>query len=264
MSAVLSPITSIAGGLLSFAGSKSAANSQEDAANTAAQTQLQMYNQNRQDLSTYRNLGTNASNDILNALGYTSDSTGKITGTDSSNPLQQTFSFDSSKLDQTPGYQFNLTQGLNAANASAAARGLGVSGADVKGAQSYAEGLADNYYNNYYNQALNTYQTNYNSAANNANRLYQLVNLGENASAQTAQQGASAAMNAGNYATSGANAAASGTIAGTNALTNSLTNAGNSYMQNQILAAIYANNSSSQSSFSANPSYTQSYSVGNF
>lgn len=60
-------------------------------------------------------------------------------------------------LQQTPGYQFTLQQGLQGVENGYAAQGLGRSGAALKGAANYAEGLASTTYQqiwqNMYNQA---------------------------------------------------------------------------------------------------------------
>lgn len=53
---------------------------------------------------------------------------------------------DPSKL---PGYQFTLDQGLKAVQNSAAAKGLGISGAALKGAADYTTGLTNSAYSNY-------------------------------------------------------------------------------------------------------------------
>lgn len=58
------------------------------------------------------------------------------------------------QLEATPGYQFNLSQGLAATQNSAAARGLGVSGAALKGAATFATGLADSTYQQQFNNQL--------------------------------------------------------------------------------------------------------------
>lgn len=55
-----------------------------------------------------------------------------------------TFNPTQAELEKTPGYQFNLAQGLNAVQNSNAAKGLGLSGAGIRGAARYATGLADN------------------------------------------------------------------------------------------------------------------------
>lgn len=57
-------------------------------------------------------------------------------------------------LAQTPGYKFTLQQGLQAAQNSNAAKGLGVSGAALRGASDYASGLASQTYNQQYQNYL--------------------------------------------------------------------------------------------------------------
>jgi hypothetical protein len=82
------------------------------------------------------------------------------------------------QLEQTPGWQFTNYQGQKAVQNAASARGLGVSGAALKGAANFATGLADQTYKTQFDIA-NTNQT------NAYNRLKSLVDVGENASAQT-------------------------------------------------------------------------------
>jgi len=83
------------------------------------------------------------------------------------------------QLEATPGYQFNLSQGLKAAQSAAAAKGLGVSGAALKGASTYATGLADSTYQNQFNNAQQIYtdlfnnaQTGYTDAFNTGQQRY--------------------------------------------------------------------------------------------
>lgn len=52
----------------------------------------------------------------------------------------------------SPGYQFQLDQGLRAVDAGAASKGLLRSGATLKAEQNFGAGLADSDFNNYYNQ----------------------------------------------------------------------------------------------------------------
>jgi hypothetical protein len=59
-----------------------------------------------------------------------------------STPFQPT----QAQLDNTPGYQFALNQGLESTQNGFAARGLGISGAAMKGAAAYATGLAQQTY----------------------------------------------------------------------------------------------------------------------
>jgi hypothetical protein len=110
------------------------------------------------------------------------------------------------ELEQTPGYQFDLSQGLKAVQSAAAARGLGVSGASLKGAGTYATGLANKTYLDQFNVGQKRFEDTLNlntgqqtNLQNQFNRLNSVATIGENAAAQTGAQGTSAASTAGNY-----------------------------------------------------------------
>lgn len=167
--------------------SNRAANAQVQAANTAAQTSLGMYNTTRGDLSPYRDIGATASSDLTDQLPF----------------LTSPIKMDQATLEQTPGYQFTKTQGLKAVQNSAAARGLGVSGAALKGAATFATGLADKTYMDQFNLE-NTNRT------NAYNRLKGLVDTGENAAAGTGVAGTNAANTAANAQIGAGNAQAAG------------------------------------------------------
>lgn len=189
-------------------GSSQAAKSQTKAAQIAAQTQMAMYNQTNAYLSPYRNVGNYAAGQLQNRL---SDLTSPIV-------------MDQAALVNTPGYQFNLSQGLRAAQSSAAARGLGLSGAAIKGATDYATGLADSTYQQQFANA-NTNQT------NAYNRLYQTAALGQSAAAgtgaaalATGKNVADAQIGAGNAQGAASIAAGNAFGSGGNALLNLLAN----------------------------------------
>jgi len=59
------------------------------------------------------------------------------------------------KLQNSPGYQFNLTEGLQALDRSNSARGTMNSGAAIRGATKFSQGLAENTYNNRVQQLAN-------------------------------------------------------------------------------------------------------------
>jgi hypothetical protein len=238
----------IGGAVISSNASKNAAAQQAAAANNATQLQEAQWEQTQQNLQPYMNLGSASINPLLQAMGYNvtknDDGTYTFNGVDANNPLQQKFSYGAftaptaAQAQATPGYQFTLNQGLKSVQNSAAARGLGTSGAALKGASNYATGLADSTYNDVYNRALQaynanyntaqgTYTTNYNSAANNVNRLNGLVSNGQNAAATNGSLGAATANSIGNTLTSAANAQASGTVGSANALSSALGNTGN-------------------------------------
>lgn len=88
-------------------------------------------------------------------------------------------------MSNDPGYQFQLQQGENAIQNSAAARGGLLSTGTAKNLNNYAQGTAAQAFNDVYNRALSTYNTNfntYNTSQNNLyNRLLGLTGVGENA-----------------------------------------------------------------------------------
>jgi hypothetical protein len=206
--------SSVLGAGASLVGSSNAASAQENAANQATQAQLQMYNQTRKDLLPYNTGGQGdfaAYNRLVNSPAY-------INGPQ----LTQ------SALRATPGYQFTENQGLKSVQNAAAARGLGVSGAALKGAAAYATGLANNTYQQNF-QDMVTNQT------NAANRLLSGAQLGENAGAQTGAYGTTTATNIGNNIIGAGNAAAGADIAGANAIGGIGSSIGNLYLTNALL-----------------------------
>lgn len=109
-------------------------------------------------------------------------------------------------LTQDPGYQFQLDQGTQALNRSAAAGGMLDSGAALKAAQQFGQGLAGTTYNNAFQRDLSTKQNNYNMLAGQTNVGVQAANSGV---------GINNAIG---------NIGASGTIAQNNNLTNTAAN----------------------------------------
>lgn len=217
-----SAVANVIGSVVGADASRSAANTQADAANRAADLQEKQYEQTRSDLQPYRDLGSNYIPQLQTAL---------------TNPLlTATFTAPTAaEAAATPGYQFTLDQGLKAAQNSASARGLGSSGAAIKGAESFASGLADATYGDTFNRALTTYATNQNTAANQVNRLLGVVGTGQNAAALTGSLGAQAAGGVSNALTSGAAASAAGTVGGANAINNGISSIVNGYQSNQLL-----------------------------
>lgn len=191
-------VTAIVGSAVVGAGaSMMGANAQADAANQASDTQQKMYQQTRADLSPYNQAGQAANAQLSGQM----------------NNLTAPINMDEATLRNTPGYQFNLNQGLKSVQNGAAARGLGISGAAMKGAAGYATGLADSTYQNQFNNA-NTNNT------NTFNRLMGVTQLGENAAAQTGAYGTQTAQSIGNNQIQAGNATAAGYLGAANALTN--------------------------------------------
>jgi hypothetical protein len=120
---------------------------------------------------------------------------------------------------QSPGYQWQLGQGLRAVDAGAASQGILHSGATIKGEIGYAEGLAKQDFQTYYNN------------------LFNLANLGENAAAKTGNNAVTTGQ--GIAGTDVSTGAALTSIYGNEAkgLTNTLNNyANNSIYQNGMLS----------------------------
>jgi len=139
------------------------------------------------------------------------------------------------QLQATPGYQFTLDQGLKSTANAAAAKGLGISGAALKGAASYATGLA----NNTYATNAGIYQQNQQQIGN---LLTGMVGAGQNAAAGQGNLITGQANAAGQTQMNGATAAASGIVGASNAISNGLGNLYQNNLVNQMLAQNGAGN----------------------
>ena len=101
----------------------------------------------------------------------------------------------------SPQYQFLQKQGQQALDRSAAARGMGYSGAQMKAAQQFGQGLASQQYDNEYNRAAKEYFNKYDQAANQFgnyyNRLAALAQGGQQAATTASQLGGQYSQNVG-------------------------------------------------------------------
>lgn len=167
---------------------KDAAATQAAASTYAANLQNQQFQTTQQNLAPYMGLGTAAMPQLMNLLGL---------GPQGSAGMQ-------TALENVPGYQFTLNQGLQQLQNQQSATGQNLSGAQEKGLQNYTTGLAQSNYQNYLNNYMNT------------------VGMGENAASGLGSLGAANASSVGNTLMSGANATAAGQIAAGNAQSNSL------------------------------------------
>lgn len=212
------------GGQQQAAATKTAAETQADALNSATAEQQAQYQQTRSDLLPYNTAGQTATNSLVAQLPS----------------LTAPITMDEATLRNTPGYQFNLNQGEKSVENSAAARGLGASGAALKGAATYASGLADSTYQNQFANAntnkINTY-----------NILTGTANMGENAAAQTGAYGTQTANQIGantvntgtgiaESQTAGGAATAGGITGAANSLVGSLNNYGGYQLANSLVS----------------------------
>jgi len=197
---------SLLGGILGSNAASDAAKKQANAAAQAANTAQQNQNlstnyqtgvagQQTNLLSPYAGAGSSAIGNLSSLLqpgGQLTQGYGSFTA-----PTGVTEQND-------PGYQFRLSQGLQALQNSAAARGGLLSSGTAKSINDYAQNQASNEYGNVYNRALQTYGTNFNTYNTNQGNLY-------NRLAGVSQLGAQAGSSLGGLLQAGA-----GNIAGIN------------------------------------------------
>jgi hypothetical protein len=131
------------------------------------------------------------------------------------------------KFDTTnPAYQFQLQQGQRALDSSAAARGMGYSGAQMKASQQYGQGLASQEYDKQYNRASGEFGDYYNRLSGLAQGGQQATSALSNAGNQYATGASNTLGSLGGYIQNNlgqaANARASGYVGGANAINNGI------------------------------------------
>ena len=182
--------------LIGSSASKKAASTQADAANRAADLQMQQFERQVELQEPWRQAGITALN--------------KLT------PLATEYTpFGMQQFQQDPGYAFRMQEGMKALERSAAARSKLLSGDMLKDAQRYGQDLASQEYMN----AFNRYQAERNARLN---PLQSLAGIGQTATNQLGQAGQTMAGNVGQAMGAAAQARASGYVGGANALSQGL------------------------------------------
>jgi len=217
----------LAGNLLKGFGGQQASGIQSGAAQTAAlwqalsagqaqQNYAQYFGQAKDALNPYVQAGQTSMNTLQNYLTGNNAKAAGIGGGGAN--LLSTFQPTMDQLAQTPGYQFTLQQGQQAAQNSAAAQGLGYSGNAIKSGVNYASGLASTTFQqqlqNYMNQNLQAYNMLMGPTQIGATAAGQLGN----AAIQTGQLTGNAMMGAGTALGQGVMGSANAQAQGTNAL----------------------------------------------
>jgi hypothetical protein len=186
--AVIGGGLALGGALIGARASKKGAASQAAAARDATAAQERMYDQTRADQAPMRQLGYGAVNELQKLL-----QSGELTK-----------AFTPGDITNETGYQFGLQQGQRGLDSSAAARGMGLSGAALKAASRFNS----DYATTRYNDAFNRFQT---ERQNRFNPLLQLSGAGAIANQQVQNAGQNYANAAGSNLIGAANAqAASG------------------------------------------------------
>ena len=121
-------------GILQWDQSRKEGKRLENAANQANQTQLYMYNQQKEMMDPWVSAGLENMKTLKSEMG----------------DLSRTFTMDDFQKD--PGYQFRMDEGTKALERSAAARGGLSSGSTLKALTRYGQDYASNEYQNAYNR----------------------------------------------------------------------------------------------------------------
>ena len=232
MSAVAVAIAggAIIGGVVASDNASTAADAQVQSAQLANQTQSNMFNQQQANLQPWKQSGQMSLAD-LNNLMFNADGS-----TNMSSILNQPFT--AAQYHQSPGYQFQMQQGIDAIQNSAAAKGL--TGNTLRELMSYGQGVANQDYWN----AYNAYTQNQN---NIFGRLNTMSGTGANAAGGIANLGMNTANNISNNLIGAGNATAAGIVGSANALSGGA----NSAIQNYMLYNMMQNQQANQSSVPA-------------
>jgi hypothetical protein len=196
--------SSIVGGLFGASAAKSAAKTQAAAAREATALQKEQFERVQQNLAPYQQSGVPAINALQQGLGLAPGSTGNITQGSLNTPFSQ------QQFQESPGYQFQLEQGLQASQAAASRTG-GLGGNQLLELTRMGQGYASQDYN----QQRQLYDQ---EQAQKYNQLMGLVGVGENAAAGVGTAGQTYATAAGSNIMAGANATSAGQIMGGNFL----------------------------------------------
>ena len=215
--------SAVIGGLMSNKAASTSASATQQAAQTSADVQREMFNKQVELQEPWRQAGMNA---LTQMQGQTNAMPAAFTG--------------KVDLTQDPGYAFRLEEGLKGLERSAAARGGLMGGAQMKAMEKYGQGMASQEYQNAYNRALTEYNANVARESTGYNRLAALAGIGQTATGQISGAAGSLGSNLGNLAYNAGTAAGNAQAAGYMGMANSLSGGLGSYLnytQNQNLLA---------------------------
>jgi hypothetical protein len=240
----------VVGAGATMSASKKAAKAQKSAANTAATTEREMFEAQKEENQKYYDLGKGDINSnfqaaegalspYVNQGAAANDRLSALAGLNGETALVST-------LQQDPGYQFRMSQGVSALDRSAAARGLLQSGAQQKALTQYGQGLASSELANAF-QRVGAVQNNAQQASNalanlRMNQGTTLANLSSRQASQNQALSQSTSSALGQYATNAGNAKAQGYESMGSAVNAGLQNGLTAYMMNQRPQTMYGNN----------------------
>ena len=258
-------VGTVAAGAIGANAARSAAKTQAGAANRASDVQLQMFNQTQQNLAPYQGAGVSSLESLMTGLGETPPPSVSFNGAAylaanpdvaadpyySQNPYQHwvqhgqaegrqnpgngssalapgslTAPFTAAQFQESPGYQFQQQQGIQAIDSSASAKG--VTGNTLKDLMTFGTGLANqdwyNAQNAYYGRQQQLYDMFSGQAGAGQNAASNLGGFAQNTGAQI-----------GSNIIGAGNARAAGTVGAANAFSGGLNSAAQNYMLYQLM-----------------------------
>ena len=236
-------VSGVAGAAMTSSASESAAQTQEQAAQSANATQLAMYDQNQANLQPFLNEGTSA----IPTLGGEINTLQGMVNNANPNTAGSIQAFEN-----TPGYKFQLQQGEQAIQNSAAASGGLLGGATLQSLLSYGQGLAGTTYQQY----LNNLNTNIDQEQQVIGDTQQQVNTGLSAGGAIAGVSENAGNNISANTIGAGNAAAAGEVGSANAIANGVGSVGSAASTYGLLSQL-----TSGSSYGAGAAWTPSTGV---
>jgi hypothetical protein len=206
----------VASSLIGASASKTAAGQQATSDQNAINFDQGVFNTQQANLKPYMTAGNTALSSLM---------TGFSDGTFGPGSIPAFTAPTAAQAEATPGYQFNLQQGLKSVDEGAAARGGLQTGGTIKAEQNYGAGLASSTYEQTFNNALSQYQAALTGQSQNYNELAGVADIGLGAATGVNQAGTAAATNISGLMTGQGNAAAAGTIGSASAIAGGISSA---------------------------------------
>jgi hypothetical protein len=236
-------VTTLAGSAISSRAASSAASTQADAANRAADLQQQQFERNVELQEPFRQAGIEGQNRLATLLGMQTGDTGAA---DFGKYATAEYTPAMFAQGQDPGYQFRLSEGLKALDRQAAARGGLISGAALKASMRYGQDMGSQEFMN----AFNRYQT---ERMGTLNPFQSMAGQGQSATNQLTSLGQNYANQAGQAMGAAGQARASGYVGQANAINQGISGLTNMYFQNQFLNRAYPQNNLNSSIYANSP-----------
>ena len=223
----------VVGGGATMAASSKAAKAQKQSAEAAAASQERMFDKQVELQAPFREAGLTAQNRILTLLGLSPANDVEGVSVNPKDPAFGRYARDFSMQDfeADPGYQFRLDEGMKALNNSMAARGMGLSGANMKGALRYGQDMGSQEYQN----AFNRYQVN---RSNQLNPLQSLMGAGQTSANTLTNEAGNLGRGLAETQLQAGNARASGYVGQANALSSAIGQGINGYLGFQNMNAM--------------------------